>query len=192
MAESQHQSEFLSFIQANPKAMTIAAFSAFGKVGRNLPVVYAGMHVGLVAIFPDWLTFLTIEKDNPGLGLAGKQFAKAYAEMWLDKGKEVFGLAGLIYDATVGKQKEQSKQQREIREAMENPQSFFIPLRLLRTVETGKQLGATHYLRIETTERDYAFIRTPERSLFGALDQIFGDWHPEAMAYLRVIAACHA
>lgn len=186
MASSPYQDEFKQYMQAHPNQKAIAVFPARGQVGASLPTVFGATPFGTIMVFPDYFVFLTLSKEDPGLGVVIHEFGPQMVRAVIDEGLGV--LADLAEAAS--SRFDRGKHAKQFHEALENPRSMFVPLRTLRNVETGRHYSGVHYLRLTTTDRSYVYLQEAEtKNPFTQLGKFVADWHPEAMTYLRQSAA---
>lgn len=186
MAASPYQDEFRRYVQAHPQQQAVSVFPARGKVGASMPAVYGATPYGTIAIFPEYLVFLTLNKDDSAVSVLVNDLTRQFVHSVIAQG---LGLMSLLTDA-ISARLQQGKQGKLMIEALENPRSMFIPLRTLRTVETGRHYSSMQYMRLTTTEQVYVFLREMEsRNPLKAMGEVFSEWHPEAVAYLRQAAA---
>jgi hypothetical protein len=174
---------FLQYLSDNPAAAPQQAFAARGMSGEHLPTLFASIPRGVVMLFDHWLVFLTESRTGAGGGnLWGEFWGQFKAEI---KHAATGGLNEAI--GHVGKWMGLKKEEEaSLEKYLANPNSLFIPLDQVVSVEAHSKFLQGGYVRVRTTEGMFLICQWSQaEGLAGVRGAWGGQWRPEFVEALQ-------
>jgi hypothetical protein len=169
--------KFLEYVEQLPGLEAEVSFRARGGAGE-LPTLFRTLPLGKVSLFPKYLVFLTSITDKPGyLTLLKEQVVGIGKGLrWVANPEEfILDLVKLF-----GEEVEPQK-------ALMSPNSMFIPLETVKTVEQGRVWHQGCYIKVTTTHEVVLLCQEMDiEGIWGGIwSRLSGKWQSEFVQALK-------
>ena len=168
--------KFLEYVGQNPGLETEISFRARGGSGE-LPTLFRTLPLGKVSLFPKYLVFLTSTTDKPGYLTLLKELVVGIGKgyRWVANPEEfILELVKLF-----GEEDEPQK-------ALMSPNSLFIPLEGVKTVEQGRVWHEGCYIKVTTTHGVMVLCQEMDtEGIWGTWSWLRGTWQSELVEALK-------
>ncbi|HEX8730967.1 MAG TPA: hypothetical protein VF725_02800 [Ktedonobacterales bacterium] len=194
MDMSANLDQFLAYIAEQPNARPAFHLHVRCMPAEQPPTFGYTMPLGDVFAFPEFLVFLTTTNNKPGAGIMLKTMVEMMQENLAYRAKLarwVTHPASILVDVAKALATSGLKDNR-LEQALASPNSFFVPMSQIRSVEPGRQLTQGLYIKVGTSSGSYIIKQDAAvESWWKGMSTIYlgAPWEPEFTAYLRAAAS---
>ncbi len=189
MDQSEYVAEYLSYIADTPDVKPVKQFAALATVAETPPMFFNSLPSGDVYVYPQFLAFLTLDKQGPGAGLL---FKKIVDEL-ISQGKTLYTVnkwvnnpAAILMDAAKWLAKKYQDKEK-LEQALANPNSILVPFAKIISAESGRNLAQGSYIKIRTQDRTIFLCENGlHENAFAPLWNMFtGNWQADVVSMLK-------
>lgn len=189
MSEPTYRNEYLSYIAANPNVKPFKNFFALGTVADKPPTFFNSLPLGEVFVYPQFLIFLTLIEGKAGTGMLFSRLVEEELKPLYNLQKWVNNPATIILDAAKWLSKTFQDKDR-LAQALENPNSIFVPFDKIKSVEAGRYLSQGNFIKIKNPTRTVLICQsmTHENLFSSGASYLTGNWQSDVLAKLKSAA----